>query len=253
MSMYNNILIISDNPHLAYEFEKVLLNHTDQFGNYAIAISPFSPKEVFKEIRTNEIVTLDLKKDPDINFIIKHFDLVFSIHCKQIFPNKIVEKIKCINIHPGYNPINRGWFPQVFAIINDLPIGATIHEIDTQLDHGKIIDRELVPKYQWDTSLDIYKRVQNKEIELIKKNIKKILNGSYKPFNPENEGQLFLKKNFNDLLQLDLEKKATFKEFIDYMRALTHGDYKNAFFLDPESGQKIYVSIELTRENEEEY
>jgi methionyl-tRNA formyltransferase len=88
--------------------------------------------------------------------IIDSFDLVIFVHCFQLFPKTMVNAVRCVNIHPGYNPINRGWYPQVFAIVNDLPIGATIHEMDEKLDNGPIIVRELVEKYARDTSLTIF-------------------------------------------------------------------------------------------------
>ena len=37
----------------------------------------------------------------------------------------------------------------------------------------------------------------------------------------------------------------TAHEFINQLRALTHDDYKNAYFLDPETGKKVFVKIAL--------
>ena len=88
----------------------------------------------------------------NVEWISTNYDLVISVHCLQFFPKNLVNNIRCINIHPGYNPINRGWYPQVFAIVHDLGIGATIHEMDEKLDNGPIIARELLTKLEWDTS-----------------------------------------------------------------------------------------------------
>jgi methionyl-tRNA formyltransferase len=101
-----------------------------QGQNFVFAISPFSNPEDF-EISTK---VYDLKKSNHIIEIIEKYQLVFSLHCKQIFPSELISNVKCINVHPGYNPLNRGWYPQVFSIIYDLPIGATIHEIDEVVD-----------------------------------------------------------------------------------------------------------------------
>ncbi len=106
---------------------------------------------------SDAIEVIDVKKDTAR--IAANFDLVISIHCLQLFPKNLVNSVRCINIHPGYNPINRGWYPQVFSIINNLPIGATIHEMDEELDHGPIIARKMVQKFDWDTSLTLYDRV----------------------------------------------------------------------------------------------
>jgi methionyl-tRNA formyltransferase len=157
----------------------------------------------------------------------------------------MVKSLKCINIHPGYNPINRGWYPQVFAIVNGSYIGATIHEIDIYLDHGNIIDRDFIKIESWYTSLSLYIKINELEISLLKKNLINIVSNSYSILVPESEGKLYLKKDFDKLCQLDLNKQQTVQETINLLRALTHGEYKNAYYIDEVTGKKIYVSIEL--------
>lgn len=245
MKNKKRILIITDNPIIANRFEKEVWPLVDK-DMYILnfCCSPYSKKEDFQiESKIDEV---DLKKESDVVKIL-FYDLVISMHCKQLFPKFLFENIRCINVHPGYNPINRGWYPQVFAIINDLPIGATIHEINEEIDSGKIIDRELVPKFSHDTSLTLYNRIVNKEIELLKKNIQNILTNSYKTFAPESEGFLFLKSDFDNLCNINLDQKLSIRKTIDLFRALNHGDYKNAYFFD-EQGKKVFVSIKLENE-----
>jgi methionyl-tRNA formyltransferase len=80
--------------------------------------------------------------------------------------------MRCINIHPGLNPYNRGWYPQVFAINNGLPHGATIHEMDDKIDHGDIIYQKSVDIKLSDTSKTLYERVLDTEIFLFKENFR---------------------------------------------------------------------------------
>lgn len=248
--MYENVLIISDNIYLSKNFFEIIERKKELNCVFTFSISPYSKKQDFDYL--NESVKIfDLKDQKDIEFIKSNYDLVFSIHCKQIFPAGLVNHIKCINIHPGFNPINRGWYPQVFSIINKTPIGATIHEIDEKLDHGFIIDRELVSKNNFDTSETLYNKIVLKELELLEKNIENIINNNYKVIEPEEEGNLHLKKDFNELLKLDLNEKILVGDFIDKLRALTHGNFKNAYFLDPETGKKIFVNINLKPEDYE--
>jgi hypothetical protein len=35
---------------------------------------------------------------------------------------------------------------------------------------------------------------------------------------------------------------------IDYLRAMTHGEYMNAWFKDPATGKKVYIKITLQPE-----
>ncbi len=104
-------------------------------------------------------------KNIDLHNVDSKYKLVISAHCKKIFPPKLVNSFRCINIHPGLNPYNRGYYPQAFSLINKLPVGATIHEIDEKLDHGPIIFQEEVVIESIDTSFSLYNKIIKKEIE----------------------------------------------------------------------------------------
>jgi dTDP-4-amino-4,6-dideoxyglucose formyltransferase len=249
--MFKNALIISDNLALCRQFYSIIEKKEISRTKFTFSTSPFTNKDSFIVSGNVETKVFDLKDQNAVDEIIATYDLVFSIHCKQIFPPDLVAKVKCINVHPGYNPINRGWYPQVFAIINDYRIGATIHEIDTELDNGHIIARAFVEKEVYDTSETLYNKVIAKEIELLEEHLESILTNEYQAFAPEPEGNLFLKKDFNRLLHLDLNEETTVGKVIDRLRALTHGSYSNAYFIDEKTGKKIYVGIQLKPEQNE--
>lgn len=242
-----NVLIVIDNL-VQYERIKSIVEKESTVDNQFDFRHSIVRSAIWdhKDFINKDSSIIDINKD--IDFIIKKYELVISVHCFQFFPKKLISNVRCINVHPGYNPINRGWYPQVFSIIHDLPIGATIHEMDEKLDHGLIIAREFVEKYSWDTSLSLYNRVLEMEIELFEKNLKNILDKSYKPKEPEGEGNLFSKSDFNLLLELDLNRKGTFRDFYNYLRAVTHGDYKNAFFVDEKTGKKIFLKLDISHE-----
>lgn len=242
------ILVITDNEFLLKEF--LLLISKKELTNFKFTFRySFNNKNSIKlKNAKNDITPINVSKEVDQ--IIKQFTLVISLHCKQIFPSELVNKISCVNVHPGYNPYNRGWFPQVFSILNKLPFGATIHEIDEKLDHGKIICQKMVPLFLHDTSESAYNRVLKAEIELLEEYLEIIINGNYTPKIPIYEGNLNLKKDFQALCEINLEEKATYGQVIDRLRALTHGDYNNAYFID-DRGNKVYIKIKLVKENGE--
>lgn len=240
---HTNILVISDNSFLIKafaalidRFPQVRVNYACTRGNAALLNDTSLPVK---------IEPVDVKAEEEE--LAKRYDLIFSLHCKQLFPGNLVKKVKCINVHPGYNPYNRGWFPQVFSILNKLPTGATIHEIDEELDHGSIIARKEVESHSWDTSINIYDRVQAAEVVLLAENLETILFGSYNTSKPEVEGNINLKKDFNELCKLDLNEKTTMGKALDKLRALTHGEYANAYYIDPETNSKVYVKIILEK------
>ncbi|MCE9864029.1 hypothetical protein, partial [Aeromonas caviae] len=110
-----NIFFVTDNRWWFEQLELFFRNLTNSF-NMKIFCSPKGRVIFEHEIDEGRIEIIDLKSDTIR--LINEFDFGFSVHCKQIFPKQLVESIRCVNIHPGFNPHNRGWFPQVFSIIN---------------------------------------------------------------------------------------------------------------------------------------
>ncbi len=245
---YKSVLVVSDNETIVEHFIALLKLQPklSEGRTFRFACHPKHEALTGRDIQGYHIEPLDIKQD--YQDVISRHDLVISAHCKQIFPEALVSSIKCVNIHPGYNPYNRGWYPQVFSILNGQPLGATIHEIDAKLDHGKIIDRERVELEISDTSLTAYNRVQQKEVELLKRNLANILAGSYKTFEPEKEGNINFKKDFEALREINLDEKVTFKQALNKLRALSHPPFKNAYFINPETGKRVWVSIELEKD-----
>jgi methionyl-tRNA formyltransferase len=241
------VLILSDNEIIIQRCKELLetkRRETLSAYQFQFAYSSTNASLLEKYKSENWIVPMSIKENVDI--LIHEFSVILSLHCKQLFPKELVQKIRCINVHPGFNPYNRGWYPQVFSILHAMPCGATIHEMDEQLDHGPVIIQKEIKLTHSDTSHSAYEKIVDIEIELLDEYLEKILKGEYTPYAVE-EGNINLKKDFEEICQLDLDDQNTFRNHINILRALSHGDFKNAYFLD-EDGKKIYIKIELTEE-----
>lgn len=114
--------------------------------------------------------------------------------------------------------------------------------MDAEVDHGEIIDQQVVKVKVSDTSLTVYRNVIATEKYLISKNIFTIISGSYTTKKPQAEGNYNGIKDYNALCELDLNSVAKLDEHLKILRATTHGDFKNAFFRD-ENGKKYFVRI----------
>ena len=240
MEQPKKILVIEDNVEL-YKGFKDIINDLNIDSFFSFASSEGSRA-------LGDVECIDLKDNDYVNSIIDNYDLVISLHARQVFPDKLVKGIRCVNIHPGYNPNNRGWFPHVFSIINGLPMGVTIHEMDESIDHGPIVVQEKLVANSWDDSSAIYKRLIKMELKLIKENIVKIIEHDYTAKIPETEGNLNFKSDFEKLCKIDLNEKDSFENLANRLRALTHEDYKNAYFIDKTSNKKVYVKISFAPE-----
>lgn len=232
------VCVITDNELIYNSFLEII--KSDNYKNYEFDFYCSPGNQIFAG---KGIPIIDLKRQDDAFFSL--YSLFLSLHATQIFPAQMVENNLCINVHPGYNPYNRGWYPQVFGILNKEPVGVTIHRMDSQLDHGPILFQEKVPIYPTDTSYDVYLRIQELEATMLKKHLPAILRGDYIEQVMCEEGSIHYKKDFEALCKIDLNKKATYGEVIDHLRAMTFKGYRNAFFIT-ETGEKVYIEVKLT-------
>jgi len=214
-------LILSDNEFIKSNIIRIFKNNDTEF-----------------DLETSSKVNLDDKN------IIDQYNLIISAHCKKLFPSKLTKSVRCINIHPGLNPYNRGFYPQAFSLVNKLPIGATIHEMDEEIDNGPIIVQERIKIESTDTSFSLYKKIIRKEIELLENNFDKIIQNNYSAKPPSTSGNLNLKMHFDKLCKLDLDNVDTFENHINILRALTFDGYDNAYYIDND-GQKVFIEISL--------
>jgi methionyl-tRNA formyltransferase len=246
--MAKRVLLVSDNAKLAREFVDIVRkNCADELSHLAICYS-FNNSN-FSTAGLEEFSPSAINIKAEVDRIIGNYDLVFSIHCKQVFPKRLVDAVCCINVHPGLNPYNRGWFPQVFSIINGLPLGATIHLMDEKVDHGQIVAQKAVELDRADTSYSAYEKILEAERQLLDENIARILVGDLQLKMPNGEGNYNSRSDFADLCKLDLTQTDTLGNHIDLLRALSHKGFKNAFFIDENTGQKIFVTIKLTSDD----
>lgn len=238
------ICVITDNEYIYTNFNNIISSKCKEH-TFDFYYSSINNEFVHKYEGDKSFLKINIKEVDD-SFVQK-YDLFFSLHSKQFFPKWIVEKKRCINVHPGFNPYNRGWFPQVFSIINKKKVGVTIHEMDCKLDHGPILYQQEVKIESYDTSYDVYSKIISLEIELLELHLEDIIEGNYTAIPMKDEGNVNKKSDFDILCKLDLEKRMTVGEVIDLLRATTFEKYDNAYFID-ETGNKVYVSIVLKKE-----
>lgn len=187
---------------------------------------------------------LDLSDYVTILSVVRRFDVILNVHGKQIFPPELVDHVTCINVHPGFNPYNRGWYPQVFSIINGLPVGATIHIMDAEIDHGPIIAQETVQVDPGDTSLEVYEKILNLEKRLVAEHLVQILTLTFSAKAPQCEGNINTLADFYALGEIDLDGVGTMREHLALIRALSHGRCRNAFFVANKKKHFIRVMID---------
>ena len=105
------VVVITDNVNLYTAFKVMILPLSLEDVEFTYYCSPGNTQQF-----NFEIEEISIQKEY-IRFV-DDCHMVISLHCQQVFPPQLIDKVRCINVHPGLNPHNRGWYPHIFCIIN---------------------------------------------------------------------------------------------------------------------------------------
>lgn len=175
-------------------------------------------------------------------------DLVISCGYRHIIPERFLEipEMGCLNLHPAYLPYNRGANPNVWSIVEGTPAGVTLHYMDRSLDTGDIIAQKEVETDFSDTGKDLYRRLEEAQLELFKESWPEIIDGNVsRTEQHESEGTYHHTSQFEELCELDPDEVIRTKDLLDRLRALTFPPYNNARIkID---GEEYYVDLEVRK------
>lgn len=180
-------------------------------------------------------------------------DLLLSAGYRHIIPQEILDSADiALNLHNSYLPYARGANANVWNIIEEGPVGVTIHEMVEKVDAGPIIAQRRVPVYPDDTGKTVYTRLIDATVGLLEQKWQSIRDDTYETKeNLIEEGTYHHSSEFDELCELDLEAGTTAGDVINKLRALTFPPFNNAYF--DRNGKRYYVDIDIQRaENLEE-
>lgn len=159
-------------------------------------------------------------------------DVLISVMYDKLITEDFINSHKCFNFHPGILPWYRGAGAYSWAIINgEMETGVTLHEIDRDIDHGKVIKIERFPITKDDTAGSLFKKAEDLIFKMFTENFESLLTGSYST-TEQIEGKIYYRK--------DLEKV---KDLTKYIRAFTFKGKESAYYFD-KMGNKIYIEYE---------
>ena len=219
-------------PHVKQKFAREILEAGSLSGD-----------RIFDGSKINEPETIDKIRQfsPDIGISVL-FDYIFKKEIIDLFPGGIV------NLHPAYLPYNRGQYPNVWSIIEETPSGVTLHYVDEGIDTGKIIARGKVVVEPIDTGMTLYKKLEQKSVELFKKTWPLIKTGNIQKIEQNlDNGTYHRTSDIKKIDEIHLDQHYKAKDIINILRARTFSPYKGAFF--KVNGKKVYMRLELEYED----
>ncbi len=114
--------------------------------------------------------------------LLKKFDLdLIVLGDTRVMKKNImtIPKIGTVNSHPGYLPDVKGNNPYIWAIINDLPQGCSIHFIDENVDTGDVLMREIIDLKICKSYVDLLNKINHLCADLMLKTVQQIKDGTH--------------------------------------------------------------------------
>ena len=129
---------------------------------------------------------LRVSVDPPLVHEFDGVTMALSVHYPKILPSQVLGRYRAAyNLHPGYLPWGRGYYPAFWALLEGTPAGATLHQMTERLDAGPIVDQIQVAYSENDTGGSLLQRVREAERSLFKHYWPKFTMGEPLPTNPQ--------------------------------------------------------------------
>ena len=154
--------------------------------------------------------------------------LGFSIHYPRILKGRILSLYDRIyNLHPGYLPWGRGYYPIFWSLFERTPAGCTLHQITPGLDEGPIVDQTRVEYFEGDTGGSLFEKVRDAEKRLFLEYWPRISNGENLEAYPQlsQRGSYHTKGEFLTLKRNASLENMSGSDLVHLIRCLTFPKY----------------------------
>ncbi len=177
-------------------------------------------------------------------------EIGFSVHYPRIIRQHLIEKYRKIyNLHPGYLPWGRGFYPVFWALWESTPAGATLHEITAGVDEGPVVAQTRVEYDEADTGGTLHARVREAEERIFLDYWPRIARGESVAAHAQivGEGSSHLKQEFFSLKREARVGEMSGAELLRLIRCLTFDGFTG---LEVELGGKRFeIRLEELEEN----
>ena len=211
-----------------------------------IEMCPFlMPEQILRGIAFREPEAVALLRGLDPDYII-------GIHFPYIVSEEVlrVPRVGVLNLHPAFLPYNRGWHTPSWAIMEQTPIGATLHFMDSGVDTGDIVHQTQLAVSPGDTAHTLYARLLELEMQVFTEAWPRLKSVLYER-KPQDraQGSAHLRHELLDqsVQRIDLEEEVRAGDLIRKLRALTTNQKTEAAYFE-ESGKRFRIQVVIHEE-----
>jgi methionyl-tRNA formyltransferase len=187
--------------------------------------------------------------------LIEAADWFLLLSWKHIIPGELIRipRRGVLNLHYSLLPDLRGVYPVNWAIMEGKKrTGLTFHFVNEKIDDGDIFMQVEVPVLLRDTARTLQARLDESALSCFDSLLERLL--AYQRPNPVLAGPqqakaYYSRTRFEGACAIDLDRDYRGIDLFNLLRGLTFFEgSNNGYVVDPDSGKKIYVSVQLREE-----
>jgi methionyl-tRNA formyltransferase len=134
-----------------------------------LLLSP-TPERLISCVNSHDDEVLAINDKVDRNFILNNgVDYLISYNYRHILNLEVLDSLnhRAFNLHTSLLPYNRGSHPVLWSVLEQTPLGVTVHELDKGLDTGAILfQKELTIEDPNKTLRQLYEYVNRELVDL---------------------------------------------------------------------------------------
>ncbi len=220
-------------------------SHADELR----ALCPFLPPEY--------VIRGSAFRESSAIAVLQHLELdyIIGVHFPYIVPEEVLQipRHGVLNLHPAYLPYNRGWHTPSWAILDDTPIGATLHFMDTGVDTGDIVHQRRLEVSPGDTAHTLYGRLKALEVDVFKEAWPTLVNGTFQ--RREQDAAAGTSHSRKDLAEsaiqkIDLVEQTQAGDLLRRLRGLTTSAVSEAAYYEV-AGKRYRIQVVIQEDTEE--
>ncbi len=161
-----------------------------------------------------------------------------------IIPKDILIQIPILNLHPSALPFNRGCHHSFWALIENTPLGATLHWMSEGIDEGPIIAQITFPNDEAISADFVQKKCNDLCLHLLELHILSIMDGK-SISSPQTAGTYHSKSDIFEASTLYSNSSISVNKLFDLCRATKNKG--NGFYIK-KNGRKYRITISTIEE-----
>jgi methionyl-tRNA formyltransferase len=152
-----------------------------------------------------------------------------------------------LNMHPSLLPHGRGKDPNFWCLVEQRPIGVTLHHVSPAVDAGDIAFQRALPASWEDTGETVYARSQQALVALFKDVLPRLSSLDIPRIKQRLEDGSYHKRDELDPASaIDLDRQYLARDMLNLLRARTFKGHPGCRFSDGESQYEVTVKITRT-------